>query len=331
MIDRRGGITFDGPLTLEAARFPGASPASVGPGLRLLATNPDPAACPGWDGQAPRPGGHLIFSPLATVPDAARPWQVYAVEPPPPSATPPPGPPVPPIVPSLRFEIEHPGDSGDPSAYRLVVGRPFPSPEESVGGGVLLGVGALLARALAPSFLPILTVEADGDVTVHGDLYVPEGVAQGPITDDPNDPRFIQGLTQRFVQGLTAGAGAIDSSSLAIDATIAPPSAAGPVAIKVRINNVSAGSVRSVTAFVTVSPAGGGAALLGEGSAGPFDLGPNAGQDLTIATSAPASPAVGSLIVGVIASGVNAAGVAVYQSKQTPLPSAPVTGATRAQ
>ena len=124
---------------------------------------------------APDPACGVEFRPLAAPPQAAAPWQAYR------TVVSQDGTP----INQLRLEIGHPGDKGDPTRYRLVIGS----------------VDA------AGTFTPCLTVRADCTVIVHGNL-VPEGqVIEGPIQADPDDPRFAAALLDRWVRGL-AGAGA---------------------------------------------------------------------------------------------------------------------------
>jgi hypothetical protein len=96
-------------------------------------------------------------------------------------------PPQGPTLDQLRFEIGHPGKKGDPSRYRLVVGHRD-------------GTGA---------FQKSLTVEANGNVTVHKHLNVSGRIKPSPIDVNVDDPRFQIELLARWTQGVTSSTQAI--------------------------------------------------------------------------------------------------------------------------
>jgi hypothetical protein len=87
----------------------------------------------------------------------------------------------------LRVEIAHPGEKGDPSAYRLAVGR---------------------LNDAGDAFDDCLSVDADCTVRVHGDLNVQGRLIPGPVHADLNDPRFGAALAD----GLATGAAATGSA-----------------------------------------------------------------------------------------------------------------------
>jgi Carboxypeptidase regulatory-like domain len=114
------------------------------------------------------------FESLGAEPAAAAPWNVYRTasiqekrE-----------------VQQLRFEIGHPADKGDPKLSKLVVGR---------------------RRGEAKAFSPWLTVSADCNVTIDGDLEVLGELSQGPITPDPADPDFRALIASQWAEGTVIG------------------------------------------------------------------------------------------------------------------------------
>ena len=101
----------------------------------------------------------------------------------------------------LQAELFHPGDQGDPSLYRLALGHVNP----------------------AGSFVDCVSVRADGNVVIRGDLDVKGRIVQGPIPADPDDPRFQDALRDRWATGLKTGARSIDPylhRSLAVTAKL---------------------------------------------------------------------------------------------------------------
>jgi hypothetical protein len=105
-------------------------------------------------------------------------------------------------VDQLRVEIGHPGEGGDPARNRFVVGT------RDVVGGVA-------------TFHPCLSVDAEGTVTVHGDLDVRGLLAEGPIEADGSDPRFAAAAAAGFVRGAAGAATRVDAFFAAkLDVTI---------------------------------------------------------------------------------------------------------------
>lgn len=84
-------------------------------------------------------------------------------------------------VDQLRIEIGHPGDGGDPATQRFVVG---------VHGRV----------KGSDTFLPCLSVDAAGTVTVHGKLRVGGLLSEGPI--GTTDPRVVAAAGTNFASGV---------------------------------------------------------------------------------------------------------------------------------
>jgi uncharacterized repeat protein (TIGR01451 family) len=124
----------------------------------------------------------VAFRPVKETPKVARPWTIYRTKVLP-TGTPPSGP----TLEQLRFEIGHPGKKGDPTRYRLVVGH----------------------RDNAGAFQKSLTVDANGNVTVHKHLNVLGRIKPSPIDVNVNDPRFQIELLARWTQGVTSSTRAI--------------------------------------------------------------------------------------------------------------------------
>jgi hypothetical protein len=90
-------------------------------------------------------------------------------------------------VDQLRIEIAHPGDGGDPTRNRFIVGTRDASDESDV-------------------FHPCLTVNADGTVIAHDCIEVRGQLRRSPATVDRNDPRYATAAVDGFVQGFTGAA-----------------------------------------------------------------------------------------------------------------------------
>lgn len=110
------------------------------------------------------------FQPLAAVPAAAAPWQVYHV------VTPRDGQ----DIHQLRIELAHPGDKGNPMLYSLQIGHHEPP------------AAGITTPTPVDQWTSCLTVLADGTVIIpRGAAVEVQGeVLEGPIQADPNDPRF---------------------------------------------------------------------------------------------------------------------------------------------
>lgn len=117
------------------------------------------------------PAGLLNFRPLAATPTAAAPWQIYRTSVKENNAT----------IRQLRFEFFHPGDKGEPTSYRFVVGTRNPS-----------------------VFSPCLSLTADCTLTIAGNLTIDGQLVEGPIQTDPADPRFSSLVTQFWKVGEVA-------------------------------------------------------------------------------------------------------------------------------
>jgi hypothetical protein len=113
----------------------------------------------------------LQFATPIPVPETPAPWRIYRVAADPEGAHPA----------ELRFEIGHPGDKGDPTTHKLVLG--------DVDDGAIL---------------PWLTVTADCTVTVHGDLIVEGQVIRAPVPSNPDDPAFAGVVTDAWAKGISA-------------------------------------------------------------------------------------------------------------------------------
>jgi hypothetical protein len=134
------------------------------------------------------------------------------------------------------------------------------------------------------SFSPVMIVDAGGNVTVSGDLEVAGSVSQGVITPDPEDPRFVELLTDVVARRIVGTAATTTSPAFLLQAQV-----------------VAAGSTPQATALaITLTPtrmlARWGAALeIRRGGTSRFRLlriGGNAtaGQAISIPTTASWSP-----------------------------------------
>jgi hypothetical protein len=85
-------------------------------------------------------------------------------------------------------------------------------------GGALAGAAATTAPTVQPpTFQPLLTVKADGNVELAGDLVIREGqLIQGPIPADPNDPRFQTALATQWARGLAQGVSTLATGGLSV-------------------------------------------------------------------------------------------------------------------
>ena len=135
-----------------------------------------------FDDQAHEDRWGIAFKAVRETPKVARPWTIYRTRVLP-EGTPPTGP----TLEQLRFEIGHPGEKGDPSRYRLVVGH----------------------RDDTGAFQKSLTIEANGNVTVHKHLNVTGRIKPSPIGVNVADPRFQIELLARWTQGVTSSSRAI--------------------------------------------------------------------------------------------------------------------------
>lgn len=186
VVDRDGTTTISGDTIVR-----GDAPTRGG-------NSGDVAACEGNLTVAESNGdAHGIqFRPLAP-PTAPAPWRVYRTalgERP--------------TTRELRFEIGHPGEKGDPTAYRLAIGHAPPRRADA-------------AAAEEPDpFKACLTVDADCTVTIAGTLRVDGHIIMGPIPPDPSDPRFRQELSEQWAAGLNDGLGTISQYGGVLEATV---------------------------------------------------------------------------------------------------------------
>jgi hypothetical protein len=114
-------------------------------------------------------------------------------------------------VDQLRIEIAHPGEGGDPTRNRFVVGT-----YDQYG------------------FRPCLTVNADRTVIAHHDVTVDGSLRRSPSGVDRNDPRYASAAIDGFVQGFLGAAHGIthrivgDLNAVALAVTVSKETDAGP-------------------------------------------------------------------------------------------------------
>ncbi len=132
----------------------------------------------------------VVFSPVPP-PQAATPWNVYHAEVPAPQ-----GAAVQTPTDQLRFEYFDPGQKGDRTAYKCSIG---------------------VNRNGA--FVPCLSIDAECNLTIYGNLAVKGSLVWGPADANPADPRFQAELLTTWMQGLvgnTAGIAQFYSGSMAL-------------------------------------------------------------------------------------------------------------------
>jgi hypothetical protein len=177
-VDRSGDTTLRGDVELSGATgdpsdlcIAAAEPVQV-----LEPGSPAPYDCASRSAGSATVGQAwgVGFGSMASPPQEASPWHVYRT-----------------VVRKegaerheLRLEIAHPGEDGNPTRHRLAIGKDA-TPESGTA-----------------SFVPGLSVSADGTVTVHGELIVEGQLVEGLIRADPDDPRFAGALTERWLQGM---------------------------------------------------------------------------------------------------------------------------------
>jgi hypothetical protein len=210
VVDAKGHSTLAGAVWVSGA-------------VRVQAPAPD-AAQNNAAGHATEAAPRLTFQPSAARAVPA-PWTVSHVEPAPPAHSPR----------QLRVEIGAPGEQGDPSLYRLQIGR----------------------RGDAGGFSPCLTVDAGCVVTVHGELVIAGQLIEGPIQADPSDPRFTLRLIGQWAGGLTAAARQVDSLYAAeLAVSIQPGQAPRPAdtfSYTVIVKNTERAAATGVTVYVAVA------------------------------------------------------------------------------
>jgi hypothetical protein len=191
-------------------------------------------------------------------------------------------------VDQLRIEIGHPGEGGDPTLHRFVVG----------------------ARRVDTStvFAPCLSVDAAGTVIVHGDLEVTGAVFEGPVPADPDDPRFADASAGTFVRGAAGTATRVDgffAAALEVSVLIPPNQVAG-TQLNCALTVTGAGTAPVTDGQVHVVMALGATVVYQQQVAGGLRIPP--GTDVPVplvpAFLLPNSAGVAQLTVSVVALGV---------------------------
>ncbi len=133
----------------------------------------------------------VVFEQLDADLTSAAPWQIYRV-----AVTQNAGQANEFDVQQLRMEIGNPGKEGDPQRHQFAIGV-----SEQDGSDQDI-----------EHFLPCLTVQADGTVTMHGNLEIEDGqLVESPIGVDLHDPRFGALMIDSFTQA--HGAAAVQSEA----------------------------------------------------------------------------------------------------------------------
>jgi uncharacterized repeat protein (TIGR01451 family) len=157
-------------------RVPGAGSVA---GAMQLPARAAPAAGAGGGGRgSDLPAARRLILRGTAAAAAAAPWTLTHVDPQPPDRSPR----------ELRVELTAPPEDGDPSLYRMQVGR-----TDEHG-----------------RFVPCLTVDAGCKVTVHGQLVVKGQLVEAPVQADPADPRFAAALVGQWADGLTSASRQVD-------------------------------------------------------------------------------------------------------------------------
>lgn len=163
----------------------------------------------------------LQVQPLATAPETAAPWQLYAVsldEP---------------AIDEVRIEIGNPGEPGDVERYRFAVG---------------------VQSEQTDSFSPCLTVNAGCTVTIHGELNPRQLVILAPAEADSSDPRVVNALLTDWLRALAGAGGKLDelySGALRAEIEDLPEDSVPdgtPIEYSVSITNRGPVTIRDVTA-----------------------------------------------------------------------------------
>jgi hypothetical protein len=225
-LQRRVDLDADGRLSADAGAMLRGTDLGDGetkPASLRLAPGPN---------DQPRTSARLTFAePLPPPPTQAWPWRLYRTK----------------VkvddreLDQLRVEIQHPGETDDPSHYRLVVGQ-------SVNG----------------RFEPSLTVSADGTVTVEDTL-----VTNGPVTQGEAGAGIgatgsgvvLDDILRRLAAGTITidaafGGAKVETGLLRIDldpATSAAPKADTAFRYTVTLVNTTTGVVGHLQAFQTIS------------------------------------------------------------------------------
>ncbi|RYF56694.1 MAG: hypothetical protein EOO27_17640 [Comamonadaceae bacterium] len=153
---------------------------------------------PSQQAHADTPAG-MTFAPIDE-PTAASPWTFYRTQVDRNGRS----------VDQLRIEIAHPGEGGDPTRNRFVVGT-----YDKYG------------------FRPCLTVNADRTVIAHHDVTVDGSLRRSPSGVDRNDPRYASAAIDGFVQGFLGAAHGIthrivgDLNAVALAVTVSKATDAG--------------------------------------------------------------------------------------------------------
>jgi hypothetical protein len=136
----------------------------------------------------------------------------------------------------LRFEFFDPGTKGDRTAYRLSIGVN--------NNGI---------------FTPCLSVDAECNLTVHGNLRIGGSLVWGPAKADPADPRFRAQLIATWTQGLvdnTTGLARYYGASMALSFEPGNGRPGTPIACMLVIKNTGPFKLTAVNLTETLSASG---------------------------------------------------------------------------
>lgn len=223
VIDRASDVTFRGHVTVtgDVKLYKGKEGATEASGVDVC----DPCWHLRLDVPPPEaPSSGVYFDALATAPAAAAPWQIYRASATVAGRT----------VNRLQVEIGHPGTKGDPTRYRLAIGR-----------------------CMNDQFQPCLVVGADCTVTVPGTLTVEGQVIRAPVRPDPDDPRFTQEMLTRWLGGLTSAAAAVEAvygSGLAVAIDVAPQMWTGEtLTYTLKVDNIGHTALTNLTLYQSIT------------------------------------------------------------------------------
>ena len=206
--------------------------------------------------QSPHPRG-IVFKNDHAVPEAAMPWHLYRTNIPAENEGDP-------ESREMRMEIGHPGKHGDPSRYAFVVGVAEHADATS-------GDSDQRSR-----FASTLTVRADGQVEITGDLEIKGQLIQGPILPDAADPRYRKLVLDRWSEEILRLRELVKTNPLQLSIDLSKAVAEEKFSYPITVSNKGDTKIQSVEISSLVQVQNGGTSEL-EKKIG--DLGPLGSSD----------------------------------------------------